>query len=138
MKGAIGHVTGVNRKDPSGNLLVQFDDSETYDWLLPSSWMEPFQSPNPSIDKERLDLAAKLVALFFRAVEKGDLRNAKLIHERHGVDAEARNPEGKTALHLATQRGYKGLVDWLLDEAKVDVNQPDSKGYRAIHFAILG
>ena len=138
MKGAIGHVTGVNRKDPSGNLLVQFDDSETYDWLLPSSWMEPFQSPNPSIDKERLDLAAKLVALFFRAVEEGDLRNAKLIHERHGVDAEARNPDGKTALHLATQRGYKGLVDWLSDEAKVDVNQPDSKGNRAIHFAILG
>jgi len=100
--------------------------------------MEPFQSPNPSIDKERLDLAAKQVALFFRAVEEGDLRNAKLIHERHGVDAEAREPKGKTALHLATQRGYKGLVDWLLDEAKVDVNQPDSKGNRAIHFAILG
>jgi len=100
--------------------------------------MEPFQSPNPSIDKERLDLGAKLVALFFRAVGEGDLRNAKLIHERHGVDAEARNPEGKTALHLATQKGYIELIDWLLDEAKVDVNQPNSKGYRAIHFAILG
>lgn len=138
MKGAIGHVTGVNRKDPSGNLLVQFDDSETYDWLLPSAWMEPFQSPNPSIDKERLELASKQVALFFRAVEVGDLRNAKLIHDHHGVDADVRNPEGKTALHLASKKGYQELIEWLLNEAKVDVDQPDSKGNRAIHFAILG
>jgi len=77
------------------------------------------------------------VALFFTAVEEGDLRNAKLLHDRHGVDAKARNTDGKTALHLATQRGYKELIDWLLNEAHVDVDQTDLKGYRAIHFAIL-
>ena len=99
--------------------------------------MDVIQPVNPVIEKERLYLASKLVALFFTAVEEGDLRNAKLLHDRHGVDAEARNPDGKTALHLATQRGYKELIDWLLNEAHVDVDQTDLKGYRATHFAIL-
>ena len=99
--------------------------------------MDVIQPVNPDIEKERLNLASKLVALFFTAVEEGDLRSARLLRDRHGVDAEARNPEGKTALHLATQRGYKELIDWLLDAALVDVDQPDLKGYQAIHFAII-
>ena len=133
---------GIDISHPSSHLLVLFDNADIPDLLpkslsLPSSWMDVIQPVNPSIEKERLSLAYKLVALFFTAVEEGDLRSAKLLRDRHGVDAEARNPEGKTALHLATQRGYKELIDWLLDAALVDVDQPDLKGYQAIHFAII-
>jgi len=41
-----------------------------------------------------------------------------------------------TPLHLAIRKGHVGVVDVLL-RSKVNVNEPDSEGRRAIHVAIL-
>ena len=136
-------MTGIDEKDPSGKVFIQFDNSELNKFLpkgasLQSAWMDPIQSAHPGIDKDLLDLVSKEVALFLKAVEEGAIRVAKLLVNRHGVDPECRNAEGKNALHIACHKGYWDLTHWLLDEVKVDMEQPDNKGFRAVHYAVLG
>lgn len=144
MKGSVGRVIGIDGRDPSGKVFIRFDDPEIHQWLptdvpLPSAWMDSFQSAHPAIDRELLELFSLESSLFFKAVSEGDLRTAKLLYNRQlGVDAEARNSGGRTALHVASRKGHTDLVEWLLNEAKVDVNKSDVKGYRAIHHAVLG
>jgi len=144
LKGSVGRVIGIDERDPSGKVFIRFDDAEIHQWLptgvpLPSSWMDPYQSAHPAIDRELLELYSLELALFFKVVSEGDLRTAKLLYNRQpGVDVEARNPDGKTALHVASRKGHTNLVEWLLNEAKVDANKPDAKVYRAIHHAVLG
>lgn len=142
--GSVGRVIGVDERNPAHNVFIRFDDAEIHQWLpsdvsLPSAWMEPFQTAHPAIDRELLDLYSLEFALFFKAVNEGDLRTVKILYNRQpGVDVEARNSDGKTALHIASRKGYIDLVEWLLNEAKVDVNKPDLKSFRAIHHAVLG
>jgi len=97
--------------------------------------MDPVQPFSPSNESELVELASKQVALFFKAVQEGDIRIAKLLRNNYGVDAESRNADGKTALHFASLNGRKDLVVWLLDEVGVDGEKADEKGNRAIHFA---
>lgn len=136
-------MTGIDEKDPIGNVFIQFDNSDVTNCLpkgtsLPSAWMDPVQSSHAALDKDLMDLTSKGVALFFKTVDEGAFRVAKLLVNRHGVDPESRNGEGKTALHSACLRGHRDLVEWLLDELKVDMEQSDNKGFRAIHYAVLG
>jgi len=100
--------------------------------------MEPFKTSHPEQDEELAELMEKEQALFFRAVEKGNLRVAKLLHHRHGVDVDAYNPDGRTALHVACKEGYVDLVEWLIDEAKAEIEKATYNGFRAIHYAAIG
>ncbi len=145
LKGAIGRVIGIIEEDSCCKLFVQFDDPSIHQWLpkslvFPSDWMEPFQTPNPALDEELLDLASKALGLFFKAVDEGDLRLVKLLLVNYKLlDADdSRNPDGRTALHIASLKGHCDLVEWLLDEAEVDIENPDLKGSRAVHLAVLG
>ena len=136
-------MSGIDEADPSGKLFVKFDDVEIYDWLprsvsLPSAWMEPYETAHSAIDDELLEQEKKLICLFFKAADGGNLRAAKLLYSRHGIDAEARNLDGKSALHLASFKGHYELVQWLLETPKVDLNQLDNGGYSALHYAVLG
>ena len=142
--GSVGRVIGIDERDPTKNVFIRFDDAEIHQWLpsnvsLPSAWMDPFYTAHPAINRELLELFSSELALFFKAVNQGDLRTAKILYNRQpGVDVEARNSDGKTALHIASRKGHTDLVEWLLDAAKVDVDKPDLKGFRAIHLAVLG
>jgi len=147
LKGAIGRVIGVDYEYPSGKLFLQFDNPEIHQWLpkstsLPSAWMDLIQPANPALDEEFLELVSMEVSLFLKAVDGGDLRIAKLIHIRRGlVDfgaVEFSSPEGKTPLHVAAEKGHMDVVQWILEELKVDIDKPDAKGFRAIHYAVLG
>ena len=134
-------MSGIDQNDPSGKLYIKFDDVEIYDEsvLLPSAWMKAYETANSAIDTELLEQASRQVAhFFFKAVDEGNCRAAKLLYSRHGVDPEARKRDGKTALHLACFKGHIDLVKWLLDKARVDMSQVDNRGFSAIHYAILG
>ena len=97
--------------------------------------MEPFKTPYPEQDKELAELIEKEQSLFFRVVEKGNLRVAKLLYSRHSVDVNALNSAGTTALHIACKCGFVDMVEWLIDEAKADIEKAIDSGHRAIHFA---
>ena len=47
-------------------------------------------------------------------------------------------PDGLTALHQACKLGHKDIVEWLISEAGADLEKPDLKGCRAIHYAVDG
>ncbi len=85
-----------------------------------------------------VEVLSKSTALFFKAVNRGDLRIAKLLYSRYGVDVNALNADGKTALQLASGKGHQEIVTWLLNETKVDLEKQSLNGWRAIHFAVKG
>ena len=75
-------------------------------------------------------------ALFFKAVEIGDLRSAQILFKKDRSIADApRIADGITALHVACMTGQKELVQWLLDYVKMDVEKADHDGFRPIHHA---
>ena len=139
LEGLIGRISGIDEND-ADKLLVQFDNDQIYRWLdksypLPSGWMEPFKTSHPEQDEELAELIEKEQALFFRAVEKGNLRVAKLLYSRHSVDVDAQNSLGTTSLHIACKYGFVDMVEWLIDEAQADTEKAIDSGHRAIHFA---
>lgn len=132
----------MNEDDP-GRLYVHFDCVEIYQWLskneaLPSEWMELVESiTEPAVEKALAELIEKMVSLFFNAIDRGDLRTAKLLHLHNTVVSDTRNADGKTALHIACLKGYKDMVKWLINDVVVDVEKPSSKtGFRPIHYAV--
>lgn len=132
---------GIVESDPE-MLYVQLDDDKFYKWLpkdeyLSSKWMELFETLQPSVEEELVELISKGVDLFINAVNRGDLRVAKLLLNRAGVDVDARNTDGRTALHVACQQGHKEIIKWLLDVAKADLEVADNDGFRAIHHAVM-
>ena len=77
-------------------------------------------APNP-------DLVPPLVL----AIQTDSLRVARHLIEQPGLNIEARNPAGETALMLAAIRGHLDLVQRLL-ERRAQVNHP---GWTPLHYA---
>ncbi len=141
MEGLVGRVTGVDEQDPS-RLYIRFDSLKIYEWLdsrksLPSAWMDHLESAETILDDEFQEIMAKIEALMFKAAAEGEIRIAKLLHLRHGMDANVLNAYGMSMLHIACQSGQKDFVNWLVNEVKVDVEKADGKGLRAIHHTTI-
>jgi len=139
-QGAIGRVTGFSSKNPD-ELFIQFDNYKIYDWMgryssVPSSWLEPYETIQPAVDEELVELDLKAVKLFIKAVYSGDLRTAKILHTRYGIDLDGRNAEGQTALHIACHEGHTDIVRWLLDHVAIDLEKSDNLNQREIHHAV--
>jgi ankyrin repeat protein len=61
-------------------------------------------------------------------------RVEQLLSEKHNISIDARDQEGRTALHLAAWKGYHGIVELLLEnEARKDVKDVENR--RPIHLA---
>ena len=142
LKKAVGRVIEIHPEDPI-KVYVQFDNDEIHNWLpksmpFSSTWLEKYETNLPDLEAELVEVVSKNVTLFFKAVDRGDLRIAKLLHIWHGVDVDTLNADGKTALHLACENGHKDIVKWLLNDTKVDIEKPSFNGLRAIHYAVKG
>lgn len=144
LKGAIGRVVAIDHTD-ANRVFVRMDNEKIHKWLykkgtsLPTNWMEPYEAAYPAHDDEMDALAAKQLRLFFDVVDKGNLRVAQLLHYRYGVDVGTRNSiDGMAALHVACLKGHFDVVQWILDEALVDLEEPDNNGFRPIHHAAKG
>ena len=116
---------GFNPKNAE-EVYIQFDNYKIYFWLgryssLSSSYLEAYQTIQPVVDKDLVELDAKAVELFSKAVNAGDLRTAKILYYRYGVSLESRNAYGQTALHVAIQKGHQDIVQWLLDSVEIDL-----------------
>ena len=126
--------------EDASRVYVKFDSDYSWpnkDKSLPSSWMEKFQTIQPAFSKEVDDWMEKGSSLFLTAIEIGDLRSAQLLFKKDNSVAKAvRNEDGKTALHIGCIKGYKDIVCWLIDDAKIDTEMPDHDDFRPIHRAI--
>lgn len=67
--------------------------------------MELFESTEPAVEEELTEWIEKGFSFFFDAIDRGDLRTAKLVHMHHCNVAAARNEVGRTALHVVCMKG---------------------------------
>ncbi len=68
------------------------------------------------------------------AAKNGHLEAVKLLHTL-GADIDKRGSYGETALHLAILRGHKSTAEYLITEAKADINQLINKHDTMLHLA---
>jgi len=123
--------------------MIQLDNHKIYEWMgkesyLPSSWLEHYETVQPIIDEQIVELELKVVNLFYDAVYAGGLRSIQLLYANYKMDLNRRNADGQTALHLACREGHQDVVRWLTDQKEVDIEMEDNLGYRAIHHAVMG
>lgn len=71
---------------------------------------------------------------FLLACENGDLALARRMQDK-GAEHEARNTVGESAIHLAVKSGDVRLVDFVLQEMRVNPNLRDAFGRTALHWA---
>ena len=110
---------------------------------LSSTWMEPYCDPTKTAVQHEEYLTEcttkidSLITSFFNAVDRGDLQLMKMLYTKLRIDLDALwNRRGMSALQVACERGYKNVVNWLIDIIKVDLNASDAEGLRAIHYAV--
>lgn len=139
---ATGHVIRIDNKNPN-RVFINFDDPTirkriSKDKSLPTGWMEPFEPPCKSqLEKEFDDYITKGMRLFFRAVESGNLQVIKNLYSHQKMLINAQNSTGMTVLQVACQKGREDIVQWLLDDAKVNLEEKNKRnGFRAIHYAV--
>jgi ankyrin repeat protein len=78
-------------------------------------------------------------ALLQQALQQNDCNALKLLIDVYGVDAEIElDRDGNNTLHFAAREGYEAAVRFLIEECKMAVNKPNSKGHTALHWAAKG
>lgn len=150
LNAAIGHVSAIDQVSPAEKVHVDFKNQKIFEWLpigksLSSAWMEIFKPATTitsSLDVEIEDFVrnstATSVKFFFRAVHSGNLSAVKTLNSLYRVDINALEDvkDGMSALQLASKHGYLDLVQWLLIDAKANLDLQDKTGSCAIHYAV--
>jgi uncharacterized protein len=73
-------------------------------------------------------------ALMYSAAHGKDDPAKELI--KAGIDVEARNHDGSTALHIAASAGRLEMVSWLISTGKASVEARDGRGRTALILAV--
>ncbi len=137
----IGRVVEIDAKDPT-KAFIKFNDVNIHKWMLKgkplsTNWMERFDPVKCVMDMKLVDFMSQGINLFIHAVKKGDIGAAKFIYDHHRIDLNGWNAEGVTALQVACLNGHKDLVKWCLERSKINIEERDINGLRAIHYAAI-
>lgn len=72
-----------------------------------------------------------------RFAKKGDIKGAKKAMDKNGVTPEDRDSAGMPALHVAMQNNQLKFAEWLLGEAKANIDSTENQNlYTALHLMI--
>ena len=129
-----------------GQLMVELSNCEKMKTLettkqgippLRPEWIEALPNSDAHYDKlSKIQL--KLIALLVEASAEGDLFFKDIIHNyKLDVNAGHNSKDGVTALQAACYHGHPEIAEWLLKNG-ADVEKQDSKGRRAIYYAVKG
>ncbi len=110
--------------DPANEVFIEDKTLEGQDVFdgkpLPSRW---FQLAQPTLDNELALLLAQEVDLFVKAVGRGNLEVVRDLHFRQGIDVDALNSAGYTALDVARHNDHQDMVQWLIEKAKASTKK---------------
>ncbi len=79
--------------------------------------------------------AAARVEDLIAAARDGDLDGVKQLLTAGGLEVNAKDRSGATALHVASAMGYRLMVDYLVHQHGADVTATDSRGFTPLHEA---
>lgn len=96
-------------------------------------WIQDYSLLSRELNK----LEMKLASLLVEAAKSGDLHVVKHLINQHKVPIDSDYEDGITALHMASFKGRKEVVKYLVSEG-ADPNKADDKGRQALYFAVKG
>jgi len=96
---------------------------------------------NPELASEKFgDLKGTIIHATIRHCKGNDAEILDMLkaicNESHGVDIDAPDNDGRTALHLAVWRKYLGIIDWLVMDRKCNPDVRDGTLETPLHDAV--
>ncbi|CBZ28430.1 conserved hypothetical protein [Leishmania mexicana MHOM/GT/2001/U1103] len=96
--------------------------------------MEPYYEPDSEFREPLTDVDAFLDSARYN--EAGDLDLLKAYLEKNPSDVDARDEQGRTAVHMAAANGHMPILEMLF-QFNPQPNVPNDEGNTALHFAAL-
>ena len=74
----------------------------------------------------------------YKATSNNDIESLRYYCEIEKIDPNSlSNYLDRTPLHIAAEKGYLPIVEYLIDAQHVSINKPNMKGYSAAHLACI-
>lgn len=96
--------------------------------------MEPYYEPGSEFREPLTDVDAFLDSARYN--EDGDLELLRAYLEKNPADVDARDEQGRTAVHMAAANGHMPILEMLF-QFSPQPNVPNDEGNTALHFAAL-
>jgi ankyrin repeat protein len=96
--------------------------------------MEPYYEPDSEFREPLTDVDAFLDSARYN--EEGDLALLRAYLEANPGDVDARDEQGRTAVHMAAANGHMPILEMLF-QFNPQPNIPNDEGNTALHFAAL-
>ncbi|CAJ1029631.1 Ankyrin repeats (many copies)/Ankyrin repeats (3 copies)/Ankyrin repeat, putative [Leishmania guyanensis] len=96
--------------------------------------MEPYYEPDSEFREPLTDVDAFLDSARYN--ETGDLDLLKAYLEKNPSEVDARDEQGRTAVHMAAANGHMAILEMLF-QFDPQPNVPNDEGNTALHFAAL-
>ncbi|AYU80222.1 Ankyrin repeats (many copies)/Ankyrin repeats (3 copies)/Ankyrin repeat [Leishmania donovani] len=96
--------------------------------------MEPYYEPDSEFREPLTDVDAFLDSARYN--EAGDLDLLKAYLDKNPSDVDARDEQGRTAVHMAAANGHMPILEMLF-QFNPQPNVPNDEGNTALHFAAL-
>ena len=112
-----GYYFYISKKDPSEKYCVLQRKNKTINSIWDSS--DTFRGSSYDVlgidlpEVKEVNLPKYSLDGFFSVIEKGNIDKVKKYLD-HGYDLNIKNDSGETPLHLASEKGYKEIVELLL------------------------
>jgi len=134
----IGRVASKVQVKGDEQIYLEGMDLPTKDVPIRPEWIKAVPISTKLHDKFSR-MKSDMVDLLIEAAGEGDAYLVRQLVTFHNVPVDSgRKSDGSTALHLACLNGHLDLIRWLILDKKADLEKEDSKGRRAVYFAVKG
>jgi len=88
-----------------------------------------------NFDIEEIELLHDSNDLWFDIVRKGYIKSMKFLIKAGGININKQDNYNSTALHIASNRSYKDIVELLIKAGGININKQNNGGWTALHLA---
>ena len=120
----------------ASDIAVAYNKSEIVQYLLNVTSNPTIATPQqPQVEKTTSEQPMPAAKEILEAAKEGNLVKVKYCVNK-GVDKDAKDYDGWTALHYATWKGHLEIVQYLIETCQLDKEAKINEGSTALHIAI--